>query len=342
MPPGAYPRGGDDAVVTGSFCHAGGFDDVPATGPASTDRRVTWELLAVPEVHSSPLERRWPWNARASPRPRQESMTDRTPGSQDPASDPPFECRMHTHRRAPASSVRRPSATRVFVLVHGLGMSHRYFDVLQPVLGRHGDVLVADLPGFGGLPTPEHAMSVEDGAAALGRALDSHRITTCVLIGQSMGAQFVTELARRRPALVSHVVLIGPVTDTSHPSALRQLLALLTDALLEKPSTNKLVASSYAQCGIPWLRTEFGPMLAYPLDDRLADLVQPALIVRGSRDVISNQAWCRKLASRARRGRLVSIDGSPHAVDRNAAPQVTDAILEHVAELTATAEQEPR
>lgn len=206
-------------------------------------------------------------------------------------------------------------------------MSARYFDTLRRTLREHGDVLVPDVPGCGGLPTPERGMSVEDGATALGQALDAHGVVDCVLVGQSMGAQFATELARRRPDLVSAVVLIGPVTDDAHNSALRQAAALMVDALLEKRSTNRLVAQSYAQCGIPWYRTELAVMLDYPLPERLAELSQPVLVLRGGRDVIANHTWCRKLASRAQDGQLVVIRGQPHAVDRNAAAQVTTAIL---------------
>jgi pimeloyl-ACP methyl ester carboxylesterase len=254
-------------------------------------------------------------------------IKDARPADSADQPDPHLACRMHTYPRVLPPTGQVLAGRRTFVLVHGLGMSARYFDTLGPVLREHGDVLVPDLPGSGGLPTPQRAMSVRDGAASLGEALDAHGITSCMLIGQSMGAQFVTDLAHQRPDVVSHVVLIGPVTDTAHNSALRQALALLGDAVLEKPSTNRLVARSYAQCGIPWYRSQLTTMLTYPLQERLAELHQPALILRGSRDIIANHTWCRKLAAKAQRGQLITIKAQPHAVDRNAASPATAAIL---------------
>lgn len=120
-----------------------------------------------------------------------------------------LSCRVHLSRRMADPGCARP----LFVLVHGIGMSHRYFDRLQDELIEYGDTLILDLPGFGGTPTPGHRMTVGDYATVIGRALDDEGAGGCVVIGHSMGAQFVTELALGRPDLVSRLVLIGPTSD---------------------------------------------------------------------------------------------------------------------------------
>jgi pimeloyl-ACP methyl ester carboxylesterase len=214
-----------------------------------------------------------------------------------------------------------------FVLVHGIGMSHRYFDRLQGELLDHGDVAVFDLPGFGGTPRPSRRLGVADYAHLMGQALEQARLSSCVLVGHSMGAQFVTELALQRPDLVSTVVLIGPVTDTAHPSAVRNAVALAVDSLLETPSTNLLVAGAYLRCGIRWYLTELPVMLGYRLDDRLARVVQPVLILRGTIDPISGRAWCGRLGRAARRAMVVEVPGQPHGAHRGAAPRVAREIM---------------
>ena len=43
-----------------------------------------------------------------------------------------------------------------FVLVHGIGMSHRYLQRLAAALAPHGHVCAIELPGFGANATPAH------------------------------------------------------------------------------------------------------------------------------------------------------------------------------------------
>jgi pimeloyl-ACP methyl ester carboxylesterase len=232
-------------------------------------------------------------------------------------------CRVHLTRRVAEPGTARP----LFVMVHGIGMSHRYYDTLQRELLEHGDTLVLDLPGFGGTPRPGHRMSVQDYAAVLARALDEEEARGCVVIGHSMGAQFVTELAISRPDLVSQLVLIGPVTNVEHRSAMKHTLMLLADAPLEQPLTNLMLGIAYAQCGPRWYLQELPVMLGYRLDERLPLVKRPALVIRGARDIISGRDWCNKLASSARNGELVEVPGQPHAALRGGATAVTAAIL---------------
>ncbi|WP_181036314.1 alpha/beta fold hydrolase [Arthrobacter sp. B1805] len=234
-----------------------------------------------------------------------------------------FSCRIHLARRVPDPGQVRP----LFVMVHGIGMSHRYYDKLQRKFIEHGDTLILDLPGFGGTPKPGHRMSVEDYAAVIARTLDDEGASGCVVIGHSMGAQFVTELAISRPDLVSRLVLIGPVTDVEHRSPMKHTLMLAADTLIERPVTNLMVGTAYAKCGIRWYLQELPVMLDYSLDDRLPLVDCPVLIIRGTRDIISGHDWCEKLSCHARNGNLVEITGQPHAAHRGGAAAISTAVL---------------
>jgi pimeloyl-ACP methyl ester carboxylesterase len=219
-------------------------------------------------------------------------------------------------------------------MVHGIGMSHRYYDKLQRSLIDHGDTLIVDLPGFGGTPRPERQMSVEDYAAVLSRILDEEGAGGCVVIGHSMGAQFATELAIDRPDLVSRLALIGPVTDIEHRSPVKHTLMLAADTLLERPLTNLMVGTAYAECGPRWYLQELPVMLGYRLDERISLVTCPVIVMRGTRDIISGHDWCERISSNARDGKLVEISGQPHAALRGGATAVTEALL------TATDHQE--
>ncbi|TKV29136.1 alpha/beta hydrolase [Arthrobacter sp. NamB2] len=234
--------------------------------------------------------------------------------------------RVHSWSSRTGDDPARP----VFVLVHGIGMSHRYFARLRAELVPYGDTLVLDLPGFGGTPRPASQLCVGDYAAVIATALVDAGRQSCVVVGHSIGAQFVTELAVNRPDLVSAVVLIGPVTDTSHPTAARNAAALALDTLLERPVTNLLVGAAYLRCGIRWYLKELPVMLDYRLDERLAVVAQPVLVLRGALDPVAGRTWCRRLAAAAPDGRIAEVPGQPHAAHRTGSRFVAGAILRFV------------
>jgi len=215
----------------------------------------------------------------------------------------------------------------VFVLLHGIGMSHRYFRRLQQVLAGHGEVHSFDLPGFGAAAKPERQLTVADYAAATADTLDQLGTGPAVVVGHSMGTQFATELARLRPDLVSHVVLIGPVVDSARRSVLRQALALGTDSLTESPAGNAIVFTDYLRSGIRWYLTELPVMMSYDLETGLSRIAQPVLVVRGSHDPVARRSWCQKLAATAVRGRFLEIPGKPHIVQHGAPARLAADIL---------------
>src|SRR3546814_980756 len=104
-----------------------------------------------------------------------------------------------------------------------------------------------------------------------------------------MGSQWVVELAAQRPDLVAHVVAIGPVTDDEHRSVLAQAIALGRDSLGETPRINSFVFGDYLRCGIPWYVTQVRHMVSYAIEDRVAELRMPLLIMRGEHDPVAGQ-----------------------------------------------------
>lgn len=132
---------------------------------------------------------------------------------------------------ASRSGTDRPAV----VLVHGIGASHRYLSRLHDVLAEDRTVFSIDLPGFGGLPKPDRDVDVPTMAAALATVVASLDAGAVVLVGHSMGSQWVVELAVARPELVTHVVAMGPVADARHRTMLAQTIALARDTLGEPP-----------------------------------------------------------------------------------------------------------
>ncbi|WP_341954972.1 alpha/beta hydrolase [Salinibacterium sp. TMP30] len=221
----------------------------------------------------------------------------------------------------PPSTGRPP-----FVLIHGIGMSHRYLTRLHNVLSEMDEVYSIDLPGFGGLPKPAKSLGVPEMARALGRVLDRLGIEQAVLVGHSMGTQWVVELAAQRPELATHVAAVGPVVDDTHRSIFTQTVALGVDALGEPTSANLLAFTDFLRCGPSWFLTQAGQMVAYPIEDRVPGLLMPLLLLRGGRDRVAGMDWCRRLRGDARSVTLVTVPGHQHFVQRTAPRAVASAL----------------
>jgi pimeloyl-ACP methyl ester carboxylesterase len=231
----------------------------------------------------------------------------------------------HVHSLAGPAGSSGP----VFVLLHGIGVSHRYFRKLQLLLARHGDTHAIDLPGFGSTPRPDRQLSVSDYADVIAATLEKMGAGRAVVVGHSMGAQFAAELAVRHPGSVSHLALLGPVVDSARPTVRQQSLALGLDALKESPAGNAIVFGDYARSGLRWYLTELPVMMSYDIEASLALVSQPVLVVRGSRDPVAPRPWCEKLAATAPNGRFLEIPGKPHIVQHAASAETAAGIIAH-------------
>lgn len=223
----------------------------------------------------------------------------------------------------PEAAAARPA----FVLLHGIGVSHRYLARLHQELASHADVYSFDLPGFGKSARPGRQLQVGDFASFVSSVLSAEGVSSYVPVGHSMGTQFAVELALREPDRVAGAVLMGPVVETGRKSVTRQSLALALDSMFsESPSCNAVVFTDYVRAGLRWYLTELPVMMAYPLEDRLSGVHQPVLVLRGTKDPIARRSWCHKLASVAQQGTVAEILGQGHVFQHTAPATAAQAI----------------
>ena len=193
------------------------------------------------------------------------------------------------------------------VLVHGLGVSPRYFEPLQAQLP---DAEAPDLRPLTTLPALADAL----------RAVVGSRPTA--LLGNSFGCQVVAELAVRHPELVERVVFVGPTVDRHRRSWTSQLGRLAVDAVREPPRLVALAVRDYFETGpIRTLRMA-REALRDPLERKLESFAAPLLVVRGERDALCPQDWAAEIARLARRGRLTVVKGAAHAAHYSHAPEL--------------------
>jgi pimeloyl-ACP methyl ester carboxylesterase len=200
------------------------------------------------------------------------------------------------------------------LLVHGIGVSGTYMLPLARLLVDSCSVLVPDLPGSGKSSRPRRPFSVDEQAAVLGDLLRVRGVQRPVVVANSFGCQVVTALAVAQPETLGPLVLIGPTVDPARRSSRGQLFSALR-ALGREPEA--VVADSVRRAG-PRDALGFAATARVVLDDRIEErlplVAAPTVVVVGERDAFVDAAWAHRASELLPRGRLVLVEGEPHAV----------------------------
>ncbi|WP_029433243.1 alpha/beta fold hydrolase [Blastococcus sp. URHD0036] len=191
------------------------------------------------------------------------------------------------------------SAPRL-VLVPGLGLDHRSSARVRRRIGA--DVVV--LPGMGLRgPVPPPA-----GLAA--RLLAELGPGPVVLVGHSQSCQVVAAAAT--DVRVAAVVLLGPTTDPRLRSVRGLTGRWLATAWAEPWWQAPLVLAQWLTTGPRAMAALWRRAAPDPIAARLAAVVVPVTVVRGSRDRLCSGPFAAAVAAAAPRGRLVELPGAAH------------------------------
>ncbi|KOG69241.1 MULTISPECIES: alpha/beta fold hydrolase [Streptomyces] len=217
------------------------------------------------------------------------------------------------------------------VLVHGLGLSGRYFVPLARRLAAGGaTVLVPDLPGNArSRAAARRAPDVAQCADALARLLQRLFPGPSVLVANSVGCQVAASLAARHPHLVSRLVLVGPALEPG-ASGWRQFARLVADAPKELLGLLGLAAFDYLVTGPLRCAASFRHALrdaAGSFEGNLTRVRAPTLVVRGAGDTIASGTWTRRVAGLVADGRATDLPGTAHAAHYGA-PDAMAALIE--------------
>jgi len=199
------------------------------------------------------------------------------------------------------------------VLLHGLGVSGRYYSALGLLLAGKRRVIVPDLPGWGRSERPPRPLGVEAAAEVLAEFLGVEGHRRPALVANSLGCQIVVALAQGHPELVGRMVLIAPTVDPRYRSWARQSARLALDWALEPPSLWPIVLRDYSRMGAGRIVATAAAALEDRLETRLPSISLPILVLRGERDALTTLAWARSCAALAARGRFAPVPGAAHA-----------------------------
>lgn len=227
-----------------------------------------------------------------------------------------------------ARIARDPSVARpAVVLVHGLGMSSLYMEPLAQRLAEHFDVYAPDLPGFGLSDKPAAILSVPQLADALADFLAAAGLARARFIGNSLGCEILVDLAVRYPDLIESLVLQGPTPDPQHRSIPAKLILFSLTIIFERWSIIGVAVRDYMRCGLRRYVKTFWQMIAYEIRGKLSHIEAPAIVVRGTRDLIITHAVAQQVADLLANGELVIVKGAAHGMNYSHPDAFAAAIL---------------
>jgi pimeloyl-ACP methyl ester carboxylesterase len=200
------------------------------------------------------------------------------------------------------ASAGEPSAPPVLLLHQSPRSWIEYREVL-PLLGRRCHAIAMDTAGFGDSAPVAPPASIEKWAAVAADLLAALKVEPACVVGHHTGGVVAVELAAARPSLVRALVLsstpytdesfrraraqrppidaVEPSTDGSHLAALWQKRASFYPAdrpeLLQSFVLDALRAAGDVEEG-------HRAVASYRMEDRIAAIVQPTLIVKAERD----------------------------------------------------------
>lgn len=205
-----------------------------------------------------------------------------------------------------------PADGPVYVLVPGIGVSHRYYVPLAAELAKLGRVYMLDMPGFGLTRKPKHSLSISEYAEILGRFLERENIVHPILVGHSMGCQIVTDFLARQPEISDRLVLLGPTVNPRERHGLVQALRLMQDGFHEPLKLNYIVTSDYLRCGLRWYFKVLPRMLEDRPEGRLGRLSARTIVVRGQHDKIVPRVWTQQVTKLIAGATMHEVPGVGH------------------------------
>ena len=219
----------------------------------------------------------------------------------------------------------RPGGAPVLML-HGLGVSAASLGPLAERLAERHPVLVVDLPGFG-RSDDDRIWSTTEIAGAIGHLIDVRGLGRPVVVGHSYGCLVAAIVAAARPARARAVVMLSPAFDRRMGSALGQVVRLGIDGPMERPALVLGALGDYLRAGPRRVLATLREAAGIPLEELVAGVGTPMLVVRGGRDPLTTTRWAEELRSRAGGpARVAVIPRAAHGIGHDAPTAVAAAI----------------
>ncbi|MEV5551220.1 alpha/beta hydrolase [Streptomyces sp. NPDC052309] len=194
------------------------------------------------------------------------------------------------------------------VLVQGMGVSDYLLPALA-ALARWTRAHLLELPGLAGSGEPPHELDVSEYGRCVAEWLRERCPSPVVLLGHSSGTQIAARAALDAPGAVA-LVLASPTVDPAARSLPRLLLRWRLDSRREPSGLSESHRPEWKRAGLRRMVHMARVHVADDLEESVARLRVPLLVIRGSEDRISTDEWGRRLTTLVSDGTYTEVPGA--------------------------------
>lgn len=234
-----------------------------------------------------------------------------------------------------ARRVEGPGGRPPVVLVHGFVVSSRYFVPLLREMSVVAPTWAPDLPGFGRSGPLPGRPSVPTLAGWLTRWIEARGLGPALLAANSFGCQIAVQAAVTRPDLVTGLVLNGPTIDPQARDLRRQTWRWLQTSRQESLLQAPVLVRDYVDFGLLRARTMMREVIDDRIEDKLPEVRQPTVVLRGEVDRIVPRPWAEEVVRLLPQGRLTTVPGGAHTVNFTHPTEMAAVVRELLDQLEA-------
>ena len=240
-------------------------------------------------------------------------------------------------------------AQRSVMFIHGAANDHSVWTLQSRYFAYHGfNVLAVDLPGHGKSAGPA-LPSIEDMAGWTLRVLDAVGIDKATLVGHSMGSLIALEAAANAQQRVEKLVLIATAfpmkvsdallnTARAHDHAAIEMINVWSHSASGQTGGNRAPGQWIMGGSMRLLErtaeplyNDFSACNQYAAGaDSAAKVACPALMIAGSRDLMTPPRTAKALAEKLANPKSVTIEGCGHDLMAEQPDAVLDALISFI------------
>jgi pimeloyl-ACP methyl ester carboxylesterase len=223
-----------------------------------------------------------------------------------------------------------PPAARTIVHIHGFGISGTYLVPTAVRLAGAYATWVPDLPGFGKSHHPPHTLTIDQLGDAVVRFMDQQGIDKAVLLGNSLGCPIIASVLDAHRDRIDTMVMVSPAGGRSNRPIVKGVAQLAVAGMREPWGMVPIGARDYLSYGLVQTLGLLRSMIEYPLHERIAEMVIPLLVVRGSRDPLVSEERVEELATILPSMTAVVIEGAAHAINYSHPDQLAHVVRSYL------------
>lgn len=233
------------------------------------------------------------------------------------------------------------SGKKVLLCLHGWGDSGKTFESLARQLSTEYQLLLPDLPGFGGSEIPEGAWELDDFANFVANFASKLDTVPYGIIGHSNGGAIAIRALSSNKLHAQRLILLASA-GIRRPNSLRNkslsILAKPAKAALSvapKSTQRRIKQKLYRSIGSDYMIAEhmkktFQNVVATDVLEEARGLSLPALLIYGEEDTSTPPSFGNSFAEAIAGSKLQIIENTGHFVHQEQVYKVADFIREYL------------